>query len=97
VNVTVLNAKGESNALNGHNCRGFYGATHGFVSVMCDASAGQVMFFDVTRNDKPTFIKDGAMLLGFQPMQVPGGSTSLNIADHGGRSHYYVLLKKAAM
>lgn len=89
-NIVLIGPKNERTTLNGENCKGWSKKS---ASIMCDATSPR-SYFMLDEIDKDMTIKDGAVIPSFSPMIVPTGKYRFEIADRGGRSHYYTLAKK---
>lgn len=89
-NIVLIGPKDERTTLNGESCKGWGKKS---ASIMCDAASPR-SYFVLDKIEKDFTVKDGAVISSFSPMVIPSGNYRFEIADRGGRSHYYTLAKK---
>ncbi|MEM5290329.1 hypothetical protein ACFQ3P_34940 [Paraburkholderia sabiae] len=97
--VTMTGATSGSTVLRGNKkCRGYFVKNGKYASVMCDAPAYGINFYNLgSVTDLDRTVKDGGVIKGFPDMQVPVGDFLLEYTeDTNGRTHYLVLAKKTA-
>ena len=95
LSVTLRKQNGKALKIEGTKCSGHYSAKNGFTSATCDVKDGSgVYYFTISQKKSGDIVKDGALLLPFEPMPVPGDGYLLDVGRHGGRSNYYVLKKQ---
>jgi hypothetical protein len=95
--VTMMNEASQAAVMRGSKkCLGYVVPARSYASVMCDAPAYGVNFYNLgSVTDLDRTVKDGGVIKMFPDMTVPPGDFLLEYAeDMNGRVHYLVLAKK---